>query len=128
MSQFAAQLRVGIDQAIDQFGDPATYRRADTGATVSLSVMPVEPEYLLSADGGAVRAASDRWDVLLLTEDLVFGGTQYEPQSGDTVTSVVSGRTHVYTVLVDEARGYCWTWVDHDMVRRKLKTKHTETA
>lgn len=121
MSQFAAQLEVGIRQAMDQFGDMATYCRADTGATVSLSVMPVEPEYLLSADGGVVRTASDRRDILVLANDLAFSGTEYEPQSGDTIT--VGAR--VYTVLVEDGSHFCWTWVDRDMIRRRLKTKYT---
>lgn len=113
---------------MDQFGSPATYRRADTGATVNLTVMAVDPEYFISGDPGFVRAASDRWDVLLRTADLTFSGTQYEPQSGDTVTIAAPGFTHVYTALVEDDRRYCWTWADHDLIRRRLKTKHTVVA
>lgn len=113
---------------MDQFGSPATYCRADTGATVALTVMAVEPEYLLSADPGFVKAASDRWDILLRAADLVFGGTQYEPQSGDTVTIEATYCTHIYTALVEDGRRFCWTWVDHDLIRRKLKTKHTTSG
>lgn len=123
-SQFAAQLEAGIDQAIYQFGSSATYCRADTGATVALTVMAVEPEYLLSQDGGAIRAASDRWDILVRTADLAFAGTQYEPQPGDTITI----GSNVYTVLVENGQRYCWTWNDHDMIRRRLKTKRTSAA
>jgi hypothetical protein len=124
VSEFTTQLEVGISQALDMFGNSATYTRADTGASLSLNVMPVEPEYLLSSDGGVIRAAADRWDVLLRTADLTFGGTQYEPKLGDSITV----GAQVYTVLVEDGQHYCWAWVDHDMIRRRLKTKRTAAA
>jgi len=33
--------------------------------------------------------------------------------------------TVVYTMLVENGQRYCWTWNDHDMIRRRLKTKRS---
>ena len=124
MSEISLQFATGVEQAMDHVGVTATYTRKDTEAELSLTVSLVMPAYQVSDDDSVVMVAANCWDVLMMTSDLAFDATLYEPQSGDTVT--VGDRT--YTVAIDEARRFCWTWDDDYRVRRRLFAKLTSGA
>ena len=121
MSAIASQFAAGVKQSMTQLGVTAIYTRSDTAATVSLTVILATPEYQIVNDSGAVMLAANQWDVLLMTDDLVFGGSAYEPKAGDKME--VGGVT--YVVTVDEGRRYCWTWADKYRIRRRLFAKIT---
>ncbi len=118
----AAQLSAGIDQSMTLLGDDAVFCRVDTGATVSVRAIVKAPQHLVTADGETeVVTSFERWDILIRAADLIFGGVQYEPQPGDTVTVL----TRAYTALLAEGNKACWTWADHDFIRRRVYTKLT---
>lgn len=119
MADIELQFEVGIRQAMDMLGHASTYTRKDNGESVSLLVHFLDPQYRTSDDGSVLITASDRWEALVLTSDLSFNYTYYEPRSGDTI--VCDGTT--YVVSIDEVRRYCWSWADHHKLRRHIFLK-----
>jgi hypothetical protein len=119
MSAIASQFEDGVEQAMAQLGVTATYQRCDTSATLSLTVILATPEYQIAGDTSIVMVAADKWDVLLMTADLAFSGTAYDPSIGDTLTI----NNVVYGVMLDDVRRNCWTWADKFRIRRRVFTK-----
>lgn len=124
MTTVHSQLDAGVRQIMGQFAETAVYTRKDTAQSVSVSARITEPDYRIANDESLVMLAANRWDAIVMTTDLAFGGAVYEPQPGDTIAA---GST-VYTVTVDESRRYCWTWIDEHRIRRRIFLKETATA
>lgn len=127
MSDIDAQFAVGIDQAMLQLGeDSTTYTRSDSGASLSIRCMLVAPDYLVSRDDSPVPVSADCWDALIRSADLVFATVRYEPKAGDLLAVTAHGSTRTYEVMVDlraDGRHACWTWADHQMIRRRVRVK-----
>lgn len=119
MSLIDSQFEIGVTQAMNAMGHVATYIRKDTGESVSLLATLTEPKYQISDENSVVLVASDRWEALIMTSELVFSELEYEPKSGDTL--IVDDLT--YTVTISEEIRYCWTWADHNRLRRRLFLK-----
>lgn len=119
MSAIASQFAIGVAQAMDQLGVTASYVRKSTCAITSLTAIVAAPEYQVNEDQSVMLVASSCWDILVLTSELQFDGSDYDPQPGDTV--LVDDKT--YVVSIDDTRRNCWTWADKHRVRRRLFTK-----
>lgn len=108
-----------------QLGVQAVFTRIDTVATVSLTAIVSDPEYLIESGGSSAMLAGNRADILIRADDLVFNGTKYVPSIGDTVTVTANGTACTYSAFVEDGRRYCWTWADKFNIRRRLYTKIT---
>ena len=126
MPEIMEQLMSAQEQAHAEFGEPATYHRADSSAEVAIVPIVSVPRYQL--DNGEVVLAVEHRNFLVRTAELVFAGSPYEPRPGDTVRYTMGGQTMTCTVLVEDARQYCWTWADHHHLRRRIFTKLTAAA
>jgi hypothetical protein len=115
------QLAAAQDQAHTEFGETATYRRADTGAEVAVTPIVSVPRYQVE-DGGVILAVDHR-NFLIRTSELVFATVAYEPRPGDLVRYTMNGQTMTCAVAVEDNRQYCWTWADHHHLRRRIFTK-----
>lgn len=109
-----------MTQAMKAMGHMATYIRKETGESVSLLAHLMEPKYQISDENSVALVASDRWEALIMTSELVFGESEYEPKPGDTL--IVDDLT--YTLTISEEIRYCWTWADHNRLRRHLFLKY----
>ena len=125
MSAIASQFAAGVDQAMAALGMAATYIRADTKATLGLTVAVASPEYGVFAGDSGMLISADTWEILVRVADLLFDGAAYEPQNGDTIVIVAGGFSITHATLIPDGRRFCWTWADRFRVRRKLFSKIT---
>ena len=89
---FELALQAGMSAARCLAGDSVTYSRGASTATVSNAVQTKTEFEVL--DGSGVAAVVEAVEWLVAVADLPFG----EPQVGDTITRVVGGTSHTYTV------------------------------
>lgn len=107
MSSVANQFAAGIGQAMASLGVRSTYTRASDGKSLDLVVALAEPEYPVEQGDGMILAA-EAWEILFIARELMIDGAMYEPQLGDTVTTIHHGETRVYAALLPGNRKFCW--------------------
>lgn len=100
-----------------------TYQRANDTVVVAASVGRTTFEV---DNGFGVVERTESRDFLVLTDDLVLGGTRTLPERGDRVRETQGATTFVYEVMAPGKEPH---WRYSDLYRRTLRihTKHVAT-
>ena len=113
----ASQLKAHVSTEV-------VYQRGLEQVTVPATIGKTEFE--VDDGSGAVLRIQSR-DYLIHTGDLVLGGSQTVPQTGDRIHEHRGGDTFVYEVLSPGPEP-CWRYADPYRKVLRVHTKHVATA
>jgi hypothetical protein len=103
-----------------------TYTTADNVVVGPICATVGKTEHMIDNGSGAGIDYQSR-DYLVRTSDLVdSGGAPIEPQSGDKITEIDTGITHL--VKLPAADAPVWRWADVARVRRRIHSKQAGVA
>jgi len=124
-------LRAGADWLANKrtafMSHAVTYSRG--GDSVSLSTTVGKTEFEQTDEYGVMMRIEAR-DFLMLASDLILGGTETEPRSGDriTETDAASGKTFVYEVLsLPGQPPFRYSGAGHNTLRVHTKLVESDT-